>query len=71
VSTLSLVENRAPAYVQALDPPLSIDELRRRTPAVFAEGASGRTKPSYRFIDKCCEPHLLINVATAHMWRTS
>ena len=51
VSTVTTLENRAPTYVQALDPPLSIEELRRRTPAVFAEGASARTRSSYRFID--------------------
>jgi hypothetical protein len=51
VNHLTTLENRSPTYVQALDPPLSLDELRRRTPAVFAEGASARTKASYRFID--------------------
>jgi hypothetical protein len=51
MSTLSRLENSAPTYVQALDPPLSIDELRRRTPAVFAERASIHTRASYRFID--------------------
>jgi hypothetical protein len=51
VSNVITLENRAPAYIQALDPPLSIDELRQRTPAVFAESASARTRASYRFID--------------------
>ena len=51
MSSLIPLTNTAPTYVQALDPPLSIDELRRRTPAVFAGGASARTRSSYRFID--------------------
>ena len=71
MNTFSIAEAVAPAYSHAFGRTLSIEELRQRTPAVFAGNASERTKPTYRFIDKCCEPHLLINVATAHMWRTS
>ncbi|MGA3156109.1 MAG: DUF932 domain-containing protein [Steroidobacteraceae bacterium] len=51
MSSVTTLENHAPAYVQAFDPPLSMDDLRRRTPAAFAASASERTKSSYRFIN--------------------
>jgi Domain of unknown function (DUF932) len=50
VSNVLTFERHAPTYIQALDPPLSLEDLRRRTPAVFAAEASSRTKASYRFI---------------------
>ncbi len=51
MSTVTAFEHQAPTYVQAFDPPLSMEELQRRAPAAFAEGAAARTKASYRFID--------------------
>lgn len=48
---LTLSESAAPTYENAFGATLSIEELRRRTPAVFAGNASSRTKPTYRFIN--------------------
>jgi len=36
-----------------------------------AGNASERTKPTYRFINKCGSQHLSINVALPHMWRST
>jgi Domain of unknown function (DUF932) len=47
----TLAESLSPACSHAFGPTLSIDELRRRTPAVFAGNASTRTKLTYRFIN--------------------
>jgi len=51
MNTFSVYEAVAPTYAHAFGPTLSIDELRRHTPAVFAGQASARTKPTYRFIN--------------------
>jgi hypothetical protein len=40
---------------------LSIDELRERTPAVFAKEASGRTRPTFRFINTAEVLHALLD----------
>jgi hypothetical protein len=50
MNTLSISEAVAPAYSHAFGRTLSIDELRTRTPAVFAGNASSRTKGTYKFI---------------------
>jgi hypothetical protein len=50
MNTLSVAEYAAPAYSHAFASTLSTDELRHRTPAAFADTASRRTKPTYRFI---------------------
>jgi len=63
MNTFSIAEAVAPAYAQAFGRTLSLEELRHRTPAVFAGNASERTKPTYRFINKCGSQHLSINVA--------
>jgi hypothetical protein len=46
-----IAETPSPAYSQAVGATLSLEDLRRRTPAVFADSASERTKPTYRFIN--------------------
>lgn len=51
MTTYSLSDDLAPVYDHAFRPTLSMDELRARTPAVFAGRASSRTKPTYRFIN--------------------
>ena len=51
MNTFSIAEAVAPVYSHAFCRTLSIEELRHRTPAVFAGNASERTKPSYRFIN--------------------
>ena len=51
MNTFSIAEAVAPAYSHAFGRTLSIEELRHRTPAVFAGNASERTKPTYRFIN--------------------
>ena len=51
MNTFSVSETVAPEYSHAFARTLSIDELHRRTPAVFAGNASARTKPTYRFIN--------------------
>jgi len=71
MNTFSIAEAVAPAYAQAFGRTLSLEELRHRTPAVFAGNASERTKPTYRFINKCGSQHLSINVALPHMWRST
>ena len=50
MNTLSVSEAVAPAYSHAFGRTLTIDELRNRTPAVFAGNASSRTKGTYKFI---------------------
>jgi hypothetical protein len=47
----NVAESIAPVYSHAFGHTLSIEELRSRTPAVFAGNASTRTKPTYRFIN--------------------
>jgi hypothetical protein len=47
----NIAESDSPAYGHAFAATLTVDELRRRTPAVFAAQASERTKPTYRFIN--------------------
>ena len=69
MNTHVIAETPSPAYSQAVGATLSLEDLRRRTPAVFADSASAKTKPTYRFISLCGRPHKLINVANAHMWR--
>ncbi len=64
-----IAETPSPAYSQAVSATLSLEDLRRRTPAVFADSASERTTPTYRFINLCGRPHKLINVAPDEMWR--
>jgi len=51
MNTFSIAEAVAPVYSHAFGRTLSIEELRHRTPAVFAGNASERTKPTYRFIN--------------------
>jgi hypothetical protein len=51
MNTFSVSETIAPEYSHAFGRTLSIDELHRQTPAVFAGNASARTKPTYRFIN--------------------
>jgi hypothetical protein len=67
----TVAESALPAYSHAFSRSLSIEELRSRTPAVFADTAAACTKPTYRFISKCGQPHLLINVVLSHMWPTA
>lgn len=47
----TIAESDSPVYSHAFAGTLTVDELRRRTPAVFAAQASERTKPTYRFIN--------------------
>jgi hypothetical protein len=57
MNTHVIAETPSPAYSQAVSATLSLEDLRRRTPAVFADSASERTKPTYRFINpptRCC-----------------
>jgi Domain of unknown function (DUF932) len=51
MNTLHIGESALPAYSHAFGRTLSIDELRSRTPAVFAGSASACTRPTYRFIN--------------------
>lgn len=51
MNTFSIAESTSPAYGHAFARSLSIEELRSRTPAVFAGNASYRTKSTYRFIN--------------------
>jgi hypothetical protein len=51
MNTHHVAEAALPAYSHAFGRTLSIDELRSRTPAVFAGNASARTRPTYRFIN--------------------
>ena len=51
MNTHVIAETPSPAYSQAVSATLSLEDLRRRTPAVFADSASERTKPTYRFIN--------------------
>src|SRR5271154_5451211 len=51
MNTLHIAESALPAYSHAFGRTLSIDDLRSRTPAVFAGNASARTRPTYRFIN--------------------
>jgi hypothetical protein len=51
MNTLAITESPSPAYSHAFGCTLLLDELRVRAPAVFAAGASDRTKPTYRFIN--------------------
>jgi len=64
----------SPTYSQAVGGTLSIEDLRRHTPAVFADSASERTKPSYRFINTHEVLQALLDagfqVATARQTRT-
>ena len=71
MNTHVIAETPSPAYSQAVSVTLSLEDLRRRTPAVFADSASERTKPTYRFINLCGRPHKLINVVAPNMWRPS
>jgi hypothetical protein len=47
----TIAESDSPVYSHAFAGTLTVDELRRQTPAVFAAHASERTKPTYRFIN--------------------
>ena len=71
MNTHVIAETPSPAYGQAVGATLSLEDLRRRTPAVFADSASERTKPTYRFINLCVRPHNEINVVAPNMWRPS
>jgi hypothetical protein len=51
MNTFSISEATAPEFSHAFGRTLSMDELRNRTPAVFAGNAGARTKPTYRFIN--------------------
>jgi hypothetical protein len=46
-----IAETPSPAYSHAFGGTLSLEDLRHRTPAVFADSASERTRPTYRFIN--------------------
>ena len=59
MNTLHVAESALPAYSHAFGRTLSIDDLRSRTPAVFAGNASARTKPTYRFINTADVLHAL------------
>jgi hypothetical protein len=61
MNTFSLSEAIAPEYSHAFGRTLTIDELRNRTPAVFAGNASARTKPTYRFINTAEVLQALLN----------
>lgn len=50
MNTHLIAETPSPAYTYACDATLSLEDLRERTPAVFADSASAKTKPTYRFI---------------------
>ena len=50
MNTLSVSQAVAPAYSHAFARMLTLDELRNRTPAVFAGNASSRTTRTYKFI---------------------
>lgn len=47
----TIAETTTPAYTQDMSKSLTLDDLRRSAPAVFAGTASQRTKPTYRFIN--------------------
>jgi hypothetical protein len=51
INHFNIAESDTRAYSHAFAGTLTIDELRLRTPAVFAAHASERTKPTYRFIN--------------------
>ena len=59
MTTLYVAESTLPAYSHAFGRTLSVDDLRTRTPAVFAGNASARTKPTYRFINTAEVLHAL------------
>jgi hypothetical protein len=59
MTMLNVAESTPPAYSHAFGQTLSIDDLRTRTPAVFAGSASTRTKPTYRFINTASVLHAL------------
>ena len=50
MSIHSVNDLAAPSYSHAFNGALSLEDLRTRTPAVFAESASERTKKAYKFI---------------------
>ena len=58
----NVAEVVAPEYSNAFARSMSMGELRRNTPAVFAGNASARTKPTYRFISTA---HVLDALGTA------
>jgi hypothetical protein len=60
MTTFSIAESNASAYSHAFSRTLSIDELRDRTPAVFAGNASYRTTATYRFINTAEVLHALL-----------
>jgi hypothetical protein len=60
MNTFNVAESALPSYSHAFGRTLSIDDLRHRTPAVFAGSASTRTKPSYRFINTADVLHALL-----------
>jgi hypothetical protein len=60
MNTSHVAESASPAYSHAFGRTLSIDDLRSRTPAVFAANASTRTKPTYRFINTADVLHALL-----------
>jgi hypothetical protein len=51
MNTFSISETIAPEYSHAFGRTLSMDDLHRQSPAVFAGNASACTKPTYRFIN--------------------
>jgi hypothetical protein len=51
MNTNVIAETPSPAYSHAVSDILSLEDLRRHTPAVFADTASARTKSTYRFIN--------------------
>jgi hypothetical protein len=74
MNTHTIAETPSPTYSQACGRTLSLDDVRRRAPAVFAVGASDRTKPTYRFINTHEVLEVLLEagfqVATARQTRT-
>jgi hypothetical protein len=56
----TVAESALPAYSHAFSRSISIEELRSRTPAVFADTAAACTKPTYRFINTADVLHALL-----------
>ncbi len=74
MNTHVIAEMPSPAYSHAFGGTMSLEDLRRHTPAVFAGSASERTRPTYRFINTHEVLQALLNagfqVANARQTRT-
>jgi aspartate aminotransferase-like enzyme len=51
MNTHAIAETPPSAYGHAVGATLSLEDLRHHMPAVFADAASDRTRPTYRFIN--------------------